>query len=366
MTKNAKTSRLLRPDEEIEITDRLKLLNSVGKQIEATSRVCNIHVRPSYYDESKYRNSQKTINKYFSNVSMASSTGLILLLQIREILIPLLKTGKSRTVVDLYDRYTATAKYIKRCYETCIFDTNSEAWKYITLVRSMHQRVHKLMNSPECDSLVKYDNQVDDYVWVNQYDMALTQFAFIGLLIMRPDKCGAPGISDDEMGNVVYFWRLLSYQLGIEDRFNLFVYHDDMPKQRRLIDLIFEEFKCKLIAPRDQVGVEMSRGFMLAFEDFVTEATYNIIEHHWFEVISLSGNEKPEPYNGLGERWKLFRFKITRRLMKNEFLLHYINLMYKKKFEKFCAESDKIKKKLAKKYPNHDYHLGNQHLISQH
>lgn len=350
--------RQLTSGEQEEINNRLDLLSKDGKRLEATSQTIDITSRPDYYDETQFEQAQKTINKYYASVSMSSSTGLMLLLQIKEILIPLLKTGKSRTVVDLYDRYTATAKYIRKCYETNIYDPTSDGWRYLNLVRSMHQRAYKLLNSPECDSLTKPDGQVDNYVWVNQYDMALTQFAFIGLFILRPDKCGAYHISESELSQVVYYWRLLSYQLGIEERFNLFVYSHDMSKQVRLLELVLEEFKRKLAVPRHVTGLAMSRGFLLAFEDLATETSFNIVEHHWFEVVSLSGNDTPEAYSGLGERWKLFRFRlIFRYLMKSELALHYINLMYKRKFDKFCAGSKRIKKKLAKKYPDHKYQL---------
>uniref|UniRef100_A0A6G1S9E9 Uncharacterized protein n=1 Tax=Aceria tosichella TaxID=561515 RepID=A0A6G1S9E9_9ACAR len=361
------TPRKLTSEEEHEIRDRLRLLSTVGKQVEGTSQTNDITTKPNYYDELRVAPAQGAVNNYYASISMSSGVGLLLLAQLKEILIPLLKTGRSRTVVDLYTRYSATIKYIKRCYETNIFDSTSDGWRYINIVRSMHQRTHSLMNSPECrEELRKPDSEYvgDEYVWVNQYDMALTQFAFIGLFLLRPDKCGAYHVSELDMSNIVYYWRLLSYQLGIEDRFNLFVYSHDMSKQIRLLELILDEFKQKLVTPRDETGLAMARGIMLALEDLVTETTFNILEHHWFEVVSLTGNDKLAPYDGMGERWKLFRFRlIFGYLVKSELALKWVNRMYKRKSEKFCDDSTRIRKKLAKKYPDQVYQLDDHHTI---
>lgn len=354
------TARELAPDETSEIRDRLTLLAGDGRRTEATSLLNDTQVRPRYYDQTKFDRAHQTINKYFASLSASSTVGLILLLQLEEILIPLLKTGRSRTVHDLWVRYTATAKYIKACYETNFFEPNSEGWKYLMMVRSMHQRAHKLLNSSECSSLAKPKDgrHVDGYVWVNQYDMAMTQFAFIGLFILRPDKCGAHSINESELSEIVYYWQLISYQLGIEERFNLFVYSHDMSKQKHLLEMVLAEYKRKLAKPRISTGVAMGRGVLLAFEDLSTEVTWNIVEHHWFSVVSLSGSEQPEPYDGLGERWKLARFQlIFKCLLKSELMQKYLNQMYKRKFEKFCAKGEKFKKKLTKKYPNHIYEL---------
>lgn len=348
--------RQLSQEEKNELSNRLKLLLTIGKQTEGTSPVIDISLRPPYFNEKHFDQAQKTLNEYYLSIAMASSIGLMLLIQLDEILTPLLITGKSRTVSDLYSRYSATAKYMKCCYETPFYDSSSEGWKHVNIVRSMHKRIYKFMNENEqYRKLIKNsaDRDNKEYVWVNQFDMAITQFAFIGMFLLRPDKCGAPNITQEEIGQIVYFWRLLSYQFGIEDRFNIFVYHDDLAKQLSFMDMIFNQYKLRLEEPRNRIGVEMAKGITLAFEDLSRDITFNTSEHHWFDVISLSGRKELLPYNNLGERLRFARFKFVMNLSsRNRLFRQFMVRAYKKKLDKFCVKSDKIKPKLAKKYSN--------------
>lgn len=331
----------------MEIKERLVKLESEGKTVESTSEAIDINQEPAYFEVKRFKRAQATCQKYYTNLSMGSSTGLLLLMQIECILVPLLKTGKSRTVPDLYDRYVATAKYIRKLYETSFYDQSSEGWRYINLVRSMHQRIHQLMKE-DTDF-----TQTPPNVWVNQYDMGLTQFAFVGLFMLKPKKCGAYCVTRAELSDIAYYWRVLSYYLGIEERFNLFVYHDDLDKQLEYLSLILEHQNKLLSGARPKAGTRMTEGFMFAFEDFNTESSLNILDHWWSPYVSLTGKQQLNPYTW-SDLWKLnffyFYFVI---LFRSEFLMGIMNTIYKKKFEKFCAASDKNKLKLAKKYKDH-------------
>lgn len=331
--------------------ERLVDLLTLGKTIEATSRSIDIRKRPDYFNLDRFKRAQTTCQKYYTNLSMASSTGLILLMQIESILVPLLKTGKSRTVSDLYDRYVATAKYIRKLYETDFYDETSEGWRYIDLVRAMHQRIYNLMKGDTSCS------QTPPNVWVNQYDMALTQFAFIGLLLLRPEKCGCYCVTRAELSDIAYYWRIISYYFGIEERFNLFVYHEDLDKQLEYLGLILEHQNDLLSGARPEVGLRMAEGFMFAFEDFSTESSLNILDHWWSPQISLTGNRPLSPFTW-SDWWKfLFFYLYFVVLFRSETAMGFMNTIYKRKFDKFCASGDKIKRKLAKKYKDHIYEL---------
>lgn len=338
-----------------ETRERLQRLMNEGKQVEATSERIDINKQPDYFDGARFKKAQVTCNKYYSNLSMASTTGLMLLVQIESILVPLLKTGKSRTVPDLHDRYVATAKYIRKCYETDFYNSTSEGWKYIMLVRNMHKRIHQIMNANNKEIVVATNGMKKlqsnhEHLWVNQYDMALTQFAFVGLLILEPKKCGAYNISGQELSDITYYWRLMSYYFGIEERFNIFVYHDDINKQTELMQAILNHQKELLQSPRIEVGVQMAKGIMLAFEDLTTDQSFNILDHWWAPSISVSGQTELSPYT-LSDRWKLISFYfLICLLLRVETLRDSVNRLYKRKFDKFCEASEKIKTKLGKKY----------------
>lgn len=46
--------------------------------------------------------------------------------------------------------------------------------------------------------------------------MSLTQFGFIGLLLLKKKELGVKGTEEDEKG-LVHFWRTIGYMLGIQD-----------------------------------------------------------------------------------------------------------------------------------------------------
>lgn len=331
-----------------ELEERFENLLSLGKQIEGTSKSVDITIRPVYLNEERFKRAQGTIQKYFANLSMGSSTGLLLLVQLDSILIPLLRTGKSRTICDLHDRYIMTAEAIRKYYETNFYDKSSEGWKYISLIRSMHQRIHQMMQNDK-------ERNEPGILWVNQYDMALTQFAFIGLFLLRPEKCGAYKTSKQELEDITYYWRILSYYLGIEERFNLFVYDEDMEKQTQFLTLMLNHIKELLQKSRNQVGLAMAEGITLAFEDFAKESSFNILDHWWSPDISLSGLNDLKSYSFM-ERFKVLLFLFYFDFMfKSDKLRWWSSDKYRAKFIKFVETGDQNKRKLAKKYSHITY-----------
>jgi len=52
---------------------------------------------------------------------------------------------------------------------------------------------------------------------VTQKDMVLTQFGFIGLMLLKKKELAIKGTEEDEM-SIVHFWRTIGYFLGIHDK----------------------------------------------------------------------------------------------------------------------------------------------------
>ena len=67
--------------------------------------------------------------------------------------------------------------------------------------------------------------------YINQCDMALTQFAFMGLIILHPHKFGLGRATKNELEGFIHLWRCFGYLLGIEDRFN-FCQFDNLTQVR--------------------------------------------------------------------------------------------------------------------------------------
>lgn len=328
-----------------ELTQRLDLLLTLGKQVDATSQSIDIDEFPEDFDLVRFKRAQKLCKRYYTNMSISSGSGITFLVQIEPILVPLLRTGRSKTVPDLYDRYVDTARYIRDCYETNFYDKQSKGWQKITLVRAMHQRIFKLMNE---DPAFRLD---EPNVWVNQYDMAITQFAFIGLFILSPDRCGAHGLCEEQLSDICYYWKLISHYFGIEQRFNIFVYYDNMNMQVDYVKLILAHINELLDSkPRNSIGLKMAKGIMYAFEDLNRHVNFSVIDNWWRPYISISGNEPIESQTFM-DRLKFMEFKfVLNVLFKNDSIARLMNRLQKRRFDKFCASGKKIKRKLAKKY----------------
>lgn len=326
----------------VELEEWFENLITVGRRIPGTSPAVDIFVKPKYYDHKLFKRAQMACQKYYINLAMASTSGLLLLLQYDCILQPLIKTGKSRTVPDLYDRYTRTVEYITCLYDTDFVDESTQGWKYLLMVRKMHRRIHTLMNQNRADG--------DSYLWVNQYDMVLTQMAFIELFILHPEKCGVYNLKQQEKQDIIYYWRVISYYFGIEDQFNIFAFHDNLDKQIAFIERVHIH---QANQERSKVGLEMAKGFMLAFEDLSKIDSFNILDRWWYPEVKISGKQESYTWSDLYKLvFFLFYFKV---LFRFHILLPMINDNYRKKFSKFCENAVEVKAKLRKKYGHYVY-----------
>lgn len=80
--------------------------------------------------------------------------------------------------------------------------------------------------------------------------MALTQWAFLGPLILEPYGCGIHAGSKEKLLEIIYNWKVISHRLGIEEEFSLFSELD--------FDLIYA--MCKLMFEQDYLPIIESAG----------------------------------------------------------------------------------------------------------
>ena len=104
-----------------------------------------------------------------------------------------------------------------------IFDPKSTAGAAILKVRSKHHYVRTAM--AEHPKTSAHLNEKTEKVPLkplpmNQYDMALVQSGFVGPIILQTKKCGI-NATEEELGDYVYFWRVVGWCLGIRDEYNI-------------------------------------------------------------------------------------------------------------------------------------------------
>lgn len=135
-----------------------------------------------------------------------------------------------------------------------VWDPDDEAHRDILAIRKLHSKLGRLFNSPSNNSKVtnvtvmdkghlepsevlypdirqdlegvaefqlpeEVVNQ-DPVLYISQFDMSVTQYAFMGLVISHPEKLGAGGVTEEEFAGLIHFWRGIGWLLGIKDKYN--------------------------------------------------------------------------------------------------------------------------------------------------
>ncbi|KAF0312756.1 hypothetical protein FJT64_001747 [Amphibalanus amphitrite] len=59
--------------------------------------------------------------------------------------------------------------------------------------------------------------------FLSQLDMVLTQWFFVGLVVLHPEKFGLAHLTDDDLVCFVHLWRSIGHRLGVAERHNLCV-----------------------------------------------------------------------------------------------------------------------------------------------
>jgi hypothetical protein len=118
--------------------------------------------------------------------------------------------------------------------------------------------------------------------------MAHAQFAFIGFVALYPKQCGLHSLTDEEFDCLLYFWRVIGYCLGTDDRFNLC--SGSSEETVELCKLIFwREWYPLIIAetPSAPVGVEMGKGICLAMNSVSKSIHWNVLMKYWFPILNI-------------------------------------------------------------------------------
>lgn len=279
------------------------------------------------------------------SVQYSSLTGLLLILQLPEGLEPLLSTGQSKDIPSLYNRYVNTITHVNSWYEDDIFNPETKGYKSIRQVRGMHRRLQTAMN----DKFKVQDADGKPRLWFTQYDVALTQFAFIGLAMLYPEKTAMIGAKSEDLENINYYWRVLGYLMGIEDEFNACQF-ETYPEIREFFRLIFErEYKDSFAKLPCQKGLEMSQSICVALHYFTPLLTFNNLAHWWNEQFQFNGYQ-PQP---MTTHQKILHFwtKISfNHLLKSTTFMKLSNKLHKKKFERKLKNKDKVYEKLKEQY----------------
>lgn len=248
-----------------------------GKKVAlSVEKIKLLESKPEWLDEDKIKRGQEFAKNYYFVVSFSELISLYLLFSVDSILNPLIFTNKSSTVKTAFNRYFSTILRVKSWYDSDILDSESDSRKNVDIVNRMHTAVLSQMSmkteeemkfltslkdrlegstelwSSGCPFIRKdldsiYDEEPSDreesfgekYPHINQYNMVVTQFGFVGLTVVYAEKLGVL-VSDYEMESFMHLWRYIGYLVGIEDEYNLCngSYDQVLFKCKSIIELI--------------------------------------------------------------------------------------------------------------------------------
>lgn len=231
--------------------------------------------RPSWLDPNTFHRGQKFALDHFFGICFSNVVSLCLIFTDADGLRPMIVTGQSGTPYLSFKRYLSTIRRVKSWYTEDPWIEGSCAEKNIRAVRKMHLKVRKQVctlgpaelrtaskiEKPWCPARQILLRDIQDYVepdttgpdrflqeaafrppGMNQADMSVTQFAFMGLIVVYPREFGVHWATEEDLAAFCHFWRVLGHLLGIEDEYNFCRGNLDEIRERTtcLINTVFK------------------------------------------------------------------------------------------------------------------------------
>jgi len=183
--------------------ERLGRLLEEGKLLEHDKILTNTHERIDSDSDVDLDLVQEGVNYFQANyfsMFVCMMTGLLSLMYINSITVILHLTGKSSSPSLAYQRYLMTMRHTSMWYTGPGVDSMVRSLK---IVKVKHRAAAK-------QALRK------GYL-MSQYDMVLTQWAFIGPALLFPSSLGLP----PPPSGLVYMMKLVGRYLGVSEELNL-------------------------------------------------------------------------------------------------------------------------------------------------
>ena len=133
----------------------------------------------------------------FFSMFVSMLTGLLSLMYIETIASVLSATKKSSSGVLNFKRYLSTLNHTVQWYRDLPSLIKSSA-----RVRVLHKQAAAVRK-------------------FSQYEMVVTQWAFVGPVLLWPDRLGVDRRTEKDIEGVLYVMMMVGRQLGISDEFNL-------------------------------------------------------------------------------------------------------------------------------------------------
>lgn len=208
---------------------------------------------PDWLDRELFDCGRKFYERYLFCMSFSELLSLVMMLSMNSALRPLIYTGLSDSPMKALRRYFSTLLHIITWFTGDVWNPSDPAHKDVLSIRSTHYKLAHIFNSStisekvgsvtvskrgyeepknslnsticqdlQCIAEEKVASEISDnsHVYINQFDMSMTQYSFMGLIVAHPEKMGAGAATEEEFASLIHFWRGIGWLLGIEDKYN--------------------------------------------------------------------------------------------------------------------------------------------------
>eukprot|EP00092_Neocalanus_flemingeri_P024078 GFUD01026119.1.p1 GENE.GFUD01026119.1~~GFUD01026119.1.p1 ORF type:complete len:372 (-),score=51.24 GFUD01026119.1:124-1239(-) len=182
--------------------DRMNLLLTKGPLLAHNIGYMDGDKRNESFDDRLLKTGISFFHKNFFSMFVGMLTGLLSLMYIESISAVLSLTNKSSSPILAFQRYLGTLKHTLRWYKGV-----ASLQESLKTVRAKHQHAANLASGSEH--------------FMTQFDMVLTQWAFIGPALLYPGKLGILKSSEKDMEGLVHIMYLVGRDLGVREDLNL-------------------------------------------------------------------------------------------------------------------------------------------------
>lgn len=276
---------------------------------------------PHWYNKKLYKEAQNYYSRSIMAINTAHFIGIIAVFSIKQILKILMFTKQSNTTCAAFRRYLQTYLHIHNLYKYDANNSNSNWYKSMNVIRWKHKT--------NCQKSKKADIGS-----IYQQDMVLTQFGFIGYILIMPEVFGLRNKpEEDEAFN--HFWRVTGYMLGIPNRLN--ICRKTAVETRELCQKIFRNVYIRNLS-------EVSPDFYHISSTVINAFSYVDIHSDKDSILALTfrlhGIEYKKPlgwYSWLNIKYIELVFKMCLIPYVGTVIKMYFNCLYR--FKLFLAEN---------------------------
>lgn len=208
---------------------------------------------PDWLDRCLFNRGRQFYGRFLFCIFFSDLLALLMMFTVSRILRPLIYTGRSDTPQRALRRYVSTILHVVAWYNGDVWNPEDPAHRDILSVRAIHNKSARVLNSstdhekvsavdvrargheePRCpfSPAMRHDlhhqaeqglvleTPDDPPLYISQWDMLVTQYSFLGVLVAHPRRVGAWRASEEDLAGLIHFWRGIGWLLGVEDKYN--------------------------------------------------------------------------------------------------------------------------------------------------